>query len=153
MWNDEEKIEIDDLDTFCRVMRTMAYFDVEASSKDDPTDEEKENFINQQMDENPELSLNEDLEELLPLNDILELVEEKLKTDPITKEDYISCEDATELERQLALKIFYKILKDLEELGFTELCWDSEKEDFTYNLTELGKKMGNPFECDDDELY
>ena len=143
MWNGDERLDIEDLDYFSRVMRTLSFFDVEVSSQEDSTNENKDDKVNELIEQNQELILNDDLEEYIPLQHIIDMIQEKIKKDPITQENYLECADAMEIERQVALKILYGMFDELDKLGYMKLCWDADKKDFTYELTYLGKKLGD----------
>jgi hypothetical protein len=125
-----ENIEIEDLEYFYRYVRMYSYCNAELSIDPD-LQEDKEILLDQSLRESTHLLYTDDLEEIMPLLDIVEYVTPYLKKDD-EEQYFISHADITSLISQISFKICINLFEDLEKNGYAQLAWDSSANDFVY---------------------
>ena len=131
---DDDRIEIDNFDHFYRFSRMIAFCNMELSMN--PKSREiKDDLIEQHIEDSSYLIDTDELEELITLAEISEIIDPYIRKDNISHEFYVRDEDTHIFTSKISYEMFLRLYKNLEELGYLELCWDPEKDDFVYRKT------------------
>lgn len=127
----EERIEIDSFDYFYRFTRMVAFCNMELAI-DPETRDLKDELVEQYIEDSSDLIHTDELDELMSLVEVSEIVDPFIKKDPLSQIFYVEDQDTSEFTSKISYEMVLRLYKNLEDMGYVELCWDAENDDFVY---------------------